>query len=179
MRTRTKFLCYSSKLRTWLGIRFWMLLTCWLRGHGLSQRMFYQTDWGNEFGGVLSWKLEKIQRKVLEPWNVQLLRIRKGQWKDNAYVERTHRTDDEEFYIPQLKTMRNHRDHFKKAWAYVWDFNTARPHYGYNMNENTPMEAVKASGLDLPKSFFAFPPLLIDCLPHNTDERGHDLSASY
>jgi transposase len=179
VRTRTKFLSYSHKLRHRYGLRFWAFLTNWLRAHGMDQRLFYQTDWGSEFGGTQLWKLERIQRRVLDPWNVQLLRIRKGQWKDNAYVERTHRTDDEEFYVPRLKTMRNHRDHFKQSWAYNYDFNVARPHFGHNMNGQTPQQTLKSLGLDLPQSFFALPPILIDSMANTDFERGHDLSTTY
>jgi transposase len=179
VRTRTKFLGYSHQLRHRYGLKFWALLTAWLRAHGMDQRLFYQTDWGSEFGGTTFWKLERIQRRILDPWNVQLLRIRKGQWKDNAYVERTHRTDDEEFYVPRLKTMRNHQDHFKQAWAYNFDFNVARGHDGHDMKGKTPQEVIKSLGLDLPLSFFALPPILMDSMTANQLIRGHDLLTTY
>ncbi len=179
VRTRTKFLGYSHELRSRYGLHFWLLLANWLRGHGFGQRLFYQTDWGSEFGGTQAWKIERIQRLMLEPWNIQLLRIRKGQWKDNAYVERTHRTDDEEFYVPRLKTMQNGGDHFKQAWAYNYDFNVARPHYGHDMSARTPKEVLKSLGLDLPRSFFALPPVLLDSIRKNDFNRGHDLQATY
>ena len=179
VRTRTKFLCYSHRLSFTLGLKFWLVLTSWLRSHGLSHKLYYQTDWGNEFGGPHLWKIERTQRNIFNPWNAQLLRIRKGQWKDNAYVERTHRTDDEELYVPYLTEMNNQQQHFKKTWAYVWDFNTARPHEGYNMQGKTPCQAVKKLGLDLPMSFYALPPLRLESLSKDFWERGHDLLATY
>gem|GEM_PF-4870317 len=55
-------------------------------------------------------KLSRLQTHTFDPLKVQILRIRKRQWKDNAYVERTHRTDDEEFYVPTLPI-----DHWTRA----------------------------------------------------------------
>lgn len=42
--------------------------------------------------------------------------------KDNAYVERTHRTDDEEFYVPALQSITGLEEHFIQALKYIYTF---------------------------------------------------------
>ncbi|MCX7641681.1 MAG: hypothetical protein N2Z20_03505 [Elusimicrobiales bacterium] len=91
-----------------------------------------------------------------------MLKIRESKWTDNAYVERTHRTDDEEFYIPKLLNMDNIQNFFRTAYGYVVHFNTKRPHYGKYMNESTPFEMLKRFMPNITKSISYLPPLIFD-----------------
>lgn len=162
VKTRVKFLAYSHELSLANGLAFMNMIVHWLRSYGISYRIYLQSDWGSEFGGHSLRKILELQRDIFEPMNVQLLRIRKRKWTDNAYVERTHRTDDEEFYIPKLLQIFTLEDHFKMSWGYVWHFNTLRPHYGEHMGEKTPYEVLKKFCPDISRSICALPPIRLD-----------------
>jgi len=57
---------------------------------------------GFEFGGENSKHLEKLDEKHYQPFGARLRRTPKGRKGYQGRVERSHRTDDEEFYIPCL-----------------------------------------------------------------------------
>jgi len=186
VKTRIKFLCYSQELNLTNGLAFMRLLNNWLRSFGFTHKLYYQTDWGSEFGGHFLGNVLRLQREIFSPLNIQLLRIRKSRWTDNAYVERTHRTDDEEFYIPKLLQLSTPQDHFKMAWGYVWHFNTLRPHYGEHMEEKTPYQILKRLVPHLPQSFCSFPPIRLDLVSSSnyflggyTDKSVYDVFAHY
>ncbi|MBC7363213.1 MAG: hypothetical protein H5U07_01560 [Candidatus Aminicenantes bacterium] len=48
-------------------------------------------------------KLEYLNKKVFVPLQAELLHIPKGKKEYQAFVERSHQTDDNEFYIPALR----------------------------------------------------------------------------
>lgn len=164
VKCRVKFLAYSHRVDRSNGMAFFRVLTGWLRAFGVSHTLRYQTDWGNEFGGPSPRMWLELQRNVFDPMNCELLKIRKRNWKDNAYVERTHRTDDEEFYVPKLLEIPSYEEHFPMAWGYVWHFNTQRPHDGHHMEGQTPAQRLRAFCPSVPDAFFAFPPILLDAV---------------
>jgi len=178
--TKTKFLAYSYEKSFSNGLTFMLFIHLWLRSFGLTHQLFFQTDWGEEFGGNSLVKLSRLQSHTFDPLKVQLLRIRKGQWKDNAYVERTHRTDDEEFYSPTLQSITRPEEHFIQALKYIYTFNCLRPHFGEPMAGKTPSERVQKLYLGLTKEFYLFPPLVLDCISAQEPFiGGHDLLAYY
>lgn len=91
-----------------------------------------------------------------------MLKIRKRRWTDNAYVERTHRTDGEEFYIPKIPQMKDLKDFFNLAYGYVVYFNTKRPHYGKYMDERTPFQMLKIVNPQIKETICYLPPILLD-----------------
>jgi len=90
------------------------------------------------------------------------LKIRKRKWIDNAYVERTHRTDDEEFYIPKLLNISNLESLLKYAWGYVYFFNTLRPHYGKGINGRTPKQLLQKLAPYVDTKICSLPPVILD-----------------
>ncbi len=112
---RTKFIMYGYEKSFLNGLDFMLFLANWLRAFGIRHKLYMQKDNGQEFGGSSPRKLQYIQEKYFDPINVLALNIPKGESQFNGYVERTHRTDDEEFYIPQLS------DHFFAAPALILD----------------------------------------------------------
>jgi transposase InsO family protein len=72
--------------------------------------------------------------------------IRKGQPQDNAYVERSHGTDDTELYIPWLTSVKTEREFLGRMCWWQQTYNLARPHSGRAMNDRTPYEKLKQSG---------------------------------
>jgi hypothetical protein len=57
-------------------------------------------DNGEEFGGK-SWMKVKELRKPTRGFGCRIIQNHKGHPEENAYLGRSHKTDDEEFYIPR------------------------------------------------------------------------------
>ena len=91
-----------------------------------------QTDNGSEFGKQVS--------KYLQRNKIKHVFSHKGRPVENGHVERSHRTDEEEFYSlgNYGTTMQEFRDNFSR---YINMYNTKRPHWG--LKGKTPMEALE------------------------------------
>jgi putative transposase len=162
VRSRLRFLAWSNEKTVANGLLFMTLLVLWLRAHGVHHRLSFQTDWGEEFGGKSPRKLAELDRRLFAPLNATLLKIRKGRTTDNAIVERSHRSDDEEFYAPLLTRYPN-TDAFLVA-GYRWQsrFNIRRPHFGRHMDGRRPLDLAQGILPDLRRDVALFPPLLLD-----------------
>jgi len=161
-KTRIKFIAYAYQNNRTNALAFIRLFTSWLRCFGISDTLYIQTDWGGEYGGSSLRTWQALQRKFFSPRNLVLLKIRKRRWQDNAYVERTHRTDDEEFYIPRLKESQTLEEFFSLAWGYISHFNTKRPHFGKFMNGEPPLSLLRKFLPHIPDTFAYLPPVILD-----------------
>lgn len=88
-----------------------------------------QTDNGKEFGRtVTAWLRSKKVKHVFS---------HKARPIENAYVERSHRTDEEEFYSigENGNTLSEFRENFSK---YIHMYNELRPHWG--LDGKTPIQ---------------------------------------
>lgn len=88
-----------------------------------------QTDNGKEFGKTVTAWLRK--RKIKHVFS------HKARPVENAYIERSHRTDEEEFYSlgGYGNTIAEFRDNFAK---YIHMYNELRPHWG--LKGKTPVQ---------------------------------------
>jgi len=161
--TRMRFISYGFEKSCINGMNFIFLVIAWLRTFGIMQRLFFQTDWGEEFGGKSLRKLARIE-KMFDKFNAELLRIKKGAPQENAYVERVHKSDDSEFYIPRLRGVESVDEFLKLAHRWNVFYNLERPHSGKNMNGNTPFEKAKSLLPTLNTRIALMPPLLLDSL---------------
>jgi len=95
-----------------------------------------QTDNGSEFGKLVSNYLQ--QNKIKHVF------AHKGRPTENGHVERSHRTDEEEFYSlgGYGNTIQELRDNLSQ---YLQMYNTKRPHWG--LKGLTPMEALQTYSL--------------------------------
>jgi len=91
------------------------MIIWWIRSFGFSHHITIQTDGGVEFAASYPGSFERAKRYVFEPLGVKREVIRKGHPEDNAFVERSHQTDDYEFYIPYLTTIKCEKDLLKKV----------------------------------------------------------------
>jgi hypothetical protein len=162
VRTRMRFLAYSSEKTVANGLAFMLLVTLWLRAHGLHHRLAFQTDWGEEFGGKSPRKLARLDRNFFAPLHATLLRIRKGRTTDNALVERSHRSDDEEFYQPLLTRYPNTDAFLVGALRWQSRWNLRRPHFGRHMLGHRPFDRAREILPALQRDIALFPPLLLD-----------------
>jgi len=103
VKTRLRFISYSYEKTFTNGLLFMLILIYFLRGLGVEHKITLQTDNGEEFGGKSVDKLEYLNRRVFAPLKAELLHIPKGKKEYQAFVERSHQTDDNEFYIPQIE----------------------------------------------------------------------------
>ena len=138
------------------------LVMAQLRAWRIKEEVLQQEDWGSEFGGENPEKLWELNEKYYRPYGARLGRAPKGKKGYQGRVERSHRTDDEEFYIPILPLLETEKEFLKMAWRWVYWYNTKRPHYGEGMNGKTPLEKLRSLGYNLPDEFAAFPPVLLD-----------------
>ena len=179
-KTRLRFLAYSRELNLTNGLCFMALVMLWLRRYGIEGEVVWQTDWGEEFGGSNPTKLATLQERHFQLLGAKLARIPLGRKGYNGRVERSHRSDDEEFYIPFLSHLRSQGDLLQKAAGWVYFYNLVRPHYGEGMNGQPPFARLRELGYDLPEEFALFPPLLLDTISTDwTREGGNDLLAHY
>lgn len=137
-KSRLRFLAYSRELTLTNGLCFMALVMLWLRKHGIEGELAWQTDWGEEFGGNSPAKLALLQEQCFQPLGACLARIPLGRKGYNGRVERSHRSDDEEFYLPFLSTIQDTHQLLHKAAGWVYFYNLVRPHYGEGMGGKPP-----------------------------------------
>ncbi len=164
IKSRLRFLAYSYEKTAANGLLFMQTVALWLRAFGIHHRLEFQTDWGEEFGGKSPRKLGQWQSQYFDPLDVLRTHIRLGHSEDNAYVERSHRTDDEEFYIPWLHQCANTENFLYRAFHYLYTYNVHRPHQGRGMDCLSPWQKLKILQPELQEQIAAFPPLLLDPL---------------
>jgi len=179
-KTRLRFLAYSRELSLANGLCFMFLVVSWLRRYEIDTEITWQTDWGEEFGGSNPEKLVMLDERYYRPLGAHLAKIPKGRKGYNGRVERSHRSDDEELYIPFLLNVQNEQEFLEKAVGWEYFYNLVRPHYGKGMNGKAPFEKLKELGYDLPEEFTLLPPVILDTI--STDwllKTGNDLLAHY
>ena len=161
-----------------------VLVLMWLRAHSVQTHVTFQTDWGQEFGGDNPNQIAQLASRFLHPLDADLRRYPLGRKGYNGRVERSHRTDDEEFYGPYLPKAKHTGDLLSLALHWVYFYNVTRPHFGKQMNREPPLEVLGTLGPNGPGSVAALPPTLLDEI--STDlvlacdpETGNDLLARY
>jgi|GEM_PF-3204312 len=133
-------------------------MTYFVRNKGMKKEIVIQTDNGSEFGGVSVDKIEYLDRMIFAPLCAKLIHIPKGKKEFNAYVERSHGTDDNEFYIPQLERCNDLKELMFRALRWEWFYNTKRIH---SVLKSTPYNYLKKL-IDIPKSVALFPVVILD-----------------
>ena len=124
----------------------------WLRAFGIEGEVALQTDWGEGFGGSNPKKLERLQKKYFTPLGARLVKIPLGRKEHNGRVERSHRTNDEEFYIPFLAKVQNEESFLWKGAGWTYHHNLKRPHYGEGMEGKPPFSKLRELGVICPRS---------------------------
>lgn len=160
--TRIRFISFSYKKDWFCGRAFLQYLIWWIRGFGFDGPINIQSDGGVEFAASSRGSFERNLKDIFEPLGVTRGVIRKGHPEDNAFVERSHRTDDEEFYIPYLTTIKNEKDLLKRALWWQKIYNLHRPHGG--IGDLTPYEKLKSLGYIASEEICLLPPLILDSI---------------
>ncbi len=167
VRTRIRFLAYGQQQSFINGWAYMILLVLWLRSFGITHHIIMQSDWGNEFGGISGKKIAWMNQ-MLTSLNVEITRIQKGRKEQNSYVERSHRTDDEEFYIPYGLEIKDTNSLFLIAYSWIKYYNTKRDHTGDNLDGKIPIEYTKEIMPKLSSNIALFPPVILDNITCNS-----------
>ena len=157
--TRFKMIGYSRE-RTWTnGLCWYLWVISWLRSHGVKSQIVFTVDNGEEFGGK-SWMKVADLRKLIGGFGCRLIQNHKGHAEENAHLERSHRTDDEEFYIPRVLHMRNESDLLNEAMGYIYYYDNMRGHS--SLNYETPFARLKAQLPDIDDKIRFTIPFILD-----------------
>ena len=161
--SRMQFISYGENKSMVNGVNFIFLLIAWLRTFGVMSRLFFQTDWGQEFGGTSLRKLASLN-KFLENLNAEIIKIKRHTPVQNTFVERVHRTIDSEFYIPRLKEVQTTEHFIRMVHRWIAFYNLERPHMGKGMNGKSPFEKAKEFIPTLNQRVGLMPPIILDKL---------------
>jgi putative transposase len=158
--SRFKLISYSRE-KTWTNGLCWYLWTIsWLRSHGVSAQIIFTVDHGEEFGGK-SWLKIRELRKLISGFGCRLIQNHKGHCEENAHLELSHRTDDDEFYIPRVLKMRSESDLLDEALGYRYYYNNVREHSA--LDYQTPYAYLKKQVPEIhDKMRFVIPVMLDD-----------------
>lgn len=183
-RTRLRFLAYSYANNSTNGLAFLILVLSWLRAFAIQTPIAFQTDWGQEFGGDNPAHIAALSARYLQPLQGELRRYPMGRKGYNGRVERSHRTDDEEFYAPYLLQARTPDQLLALSYRWLYVYNVLRPHFGAGMEQRPPLAALRHLGYTGDDCIGLLPPILLD--PISSDlllscdqQGGNDLLAYY
>lgn len=159
--SRFKLIAYSKE-RTWTnGLTWFLWVTSWLRSHGVQNSIIYTVDHGTEFGGDCWWKLTEL-RQLLRGFGCSLIQNQKRHPEQNAHLERSHRTDDEEFYMPRIHTIMDAQQFYREAMNYLYYYNTIRKHS--SLQGKPPFQILREHCPSLDDRIRIVPPITLDRL---------------
>lgn len=141
--SRSRFIAYSRGKSSTFWLQFLVFVLSHLRYHGISRHIRIHTDGGSEF-------FSGSERKQKE-WNDLLgeldadIDCYNPNWDIRKnLIERSHRSDDEEFLIPFGASMKTKERFMSQAEEYSDYWNTLRAHSGKGMDGKTPKEKLEA-----------------------------------
>ena len=162
--SRFKLIAYSDEKSWTNGLTWFLWVISWLRSHGVTHQIVFTVDHGEEFGGKSWFKIVEL-RKLLSGFGCKLVQNRLKHPEENAHLERSHRTDDDEFYIPRICKINNRQEFFSEAFNYIYYYNTVRKHSG--IDRETPFHRLMKQEPHLLTRIKFVPPLFLDNISVN------------
>lgn len=157
--SRFKLIAYSGEKSWTNGLTWFLWVTSWIRSHGVTGEVVYTVDHGEEFGGKSWLKIVEL-RKLLSGFGVKLIQNRIKHPEENSHLERSHRTDDDEFYIPRILSIQNRQEFYKEALNYIYYYNNVRKHSG--IGRITPFQHLSSQMPEIDARIRIVPPLFLD-----------------
>ena len=131
----------------------------WLRSHGVRTQILFTVDNGEEFGGK-SWLKVADLRRLIAGFGCRLTQNHKGHPEENAHIERSHRTDDDEFYIPRATAITSDAALLDEALGYIYYYNNVREHS--SLSNQTPFDYLKKHSPHIREAIRYVQPILLD-----------------
>ena len=157
--SRFKMIGYSRE-KTWTnGLCWYLWVISWLRSHGVKAQIVFTVDNGEEFGGK-SWMKVRDLRKLISGFGCRLIQNHKGHCEENAHLERSHRTDDEEFYIPRVMNIKSEAQLLDEAMGYIYYYDNVRGHSA--LNYQTPFARLKSQLPEIDDKIRFVIPIMLD-----------------
>lgn len=138
--SRFKLISYSQEKSFTNGLCFFLWVTSYLRANNVTCEIVYTVDNGEEFGGKSWFKITDL-RKLLSGFGCKLIQNHKGHPEENAHLERSHKTDDEEFYCLRSHLIKSKRDLCEEGLKYIYYYNNLRKHS--SLGRKTPFQHLK------------------------------------
>jgi len=174
--SRFRLLAYSYE-RTWTnGLTWFLWVLSWLRSHGVTAHIIFTVDHGEEFGGKSWLKIFEL-KKLLSEFGCTFIQNRPKHPEENPHIERSHRTDDDEFYIPRILSINSPKEFFFEAMNYLYYYNVVRRHS--SLGRQSPFAHLAKTAPDLDDKIRFVPPIFLDYLAVQLgDWSGYHLLAS-
>jgi hypothetical protein len=162
-KSRFRFLAYSYQRPSDFGLRFLLFVIQYVRSCfvGYTPSMSIGFDNGMEFCGG-SKRKEDEWNKLLSCVNAAIYSYEPRFDIRKNLIERSHLSDDEELYIPRGIFMKTKEIFLKEVTQYQHYWNFGRPHSGIGMDNHTPFEILKQSGILGVEKLLLFPVLILD-----------------
>ena len=157
--SRFKLIAYSQEKSWTNGLTWFLWVTSWLRSHGVQGKIVYTVDHGEEFGGKSWLKIIEL-RKLLSGFGCRFIQNHLKHPEENAHLERSHRTDDDEFYIPRILAIQDKQTFYKEALNYIYYYNNVRKHSG--IGRITPFQHLSSQLPTIDDRIRVVPPLFLD-----------------
>jgi len=157
--SRFKLMAYSTEKSWTNGLCWYLWVISWLRSHGVKTEIVFTVDHGEEFGGQ-SWLKVTELRKLIGSFGCRLIQNHRGHCEENAHVERSHRTDDDEFYIPRALHINSEQDLLDEALGYNYYYNNVREHS--SLGYKTPFAHLKEQLPDIDDNIRTVIPIILD-----------------
>jgi transposase len=157
--SRFKLIAYSRE-KTWTnGLCFYLWVIAWLRSNGVTAKIAFTVDNGEEFGGK-SWMKIRDLRKLISGFGCRLVQNHKGHPEENAHLERSHRTDDDEFYRLRALQFLSEKHLLEEALHFIYYYNNVREHS--SLDYSTPFAHLKQQQPEVKNDILHFQPFIID-----------------
>lgn len=162
-KSRFRFLAYSYERPAEFGLQFLLFVIRYLRSSLIAydQDIVVGFDNGMEFCGG-SKRKEEEWNQILSVMNTGIYSYEPRFDIRKNLIERSHLTDDEELYIPRGMYMGTKTLFMKEVSDYQYYWNFQRFHTGIGMNNRTPFEVLKRSGLVGIEKLLNFPVLFLE-----------------
>ena len=99
-------------------------------------------------------------RKLIASFGSRLVPNHKGHAEENAHLERSHRTDDDEFYIPRVLKIRSEAELLDEAMGYIYYYDNVREHSA--LQYQTPFAYLKSQLPEIDDRIRFVIPIMLD-----------------
>lgn len=162
-KSRRRFLAYSHTINATFWFYFLQFVLMFLRDQRIEHTITIWFDWWSEF---CSWSAKKVAEwnNKLSPLNCKVYQYDWSRDVRKNLIERSHKTDDEEFYNPRWEYIQTKKDFVYEAHNWFLHYNTTRIHTWICM-DTTPLQKIHQSWLWKISGFASFPTLILeDCI---------------